>query len=60
MYSSSRKVTHRLNEADLKCKNGCNYYGNVEWGGYCSKCHRDYMQMKRQKNASVSFNHGGR
>ncbi|XP_075220580.1 rab5 GDP/GTP exchange factor-like [Lycorma delicatula] len=58
MYSTSRKVTHRLNEADLKCKNGCDYYGNVEWGGYCSKCHRDYMQMKRQKNASLSFSYG--
>ncbi|XP_039291981.1 rab5 GDP/GTP exchange factor isoform X2 [Nilaparvata lugens] len=55
MYSS-KKVTHRLNQADLKCKNyPCEYYGNIEWGGYCSKCHRDYIQSKRQKNSSAAL-----
>ncbi|RZF32488.1 hypothetical protein LSTR_LSTR012226, partial [Laodelphax striatellus] len=55
MYSS-KKVTHRLNQADLKCKNyPCEYYGNIEWGGYCSKCHRDYVQSKRQKNSSAAI-----
>ncbi|XP_069669184.1 rab5 GDP/GTP exchange factor-like isoform X2 [Periplaneta americana] len=46
MYST-KNPSLRINEADLKCKNGCGYYGNAEWGGYCSKCH----QRERLKKA---------
>ncbi|XP_063239391.1 rab5 GDP/GTP exchange factor [Bacillus rossius redtenbacheri] len=39
----------RINQNDLMCKNGCEYYGNSEWDGYCSQCHLKSVKNERLK-----------
>ncbi|XP_021916029.1 rab5 GDP/GTP exchange factor isoform X2 [Zootermopsis nevadensis] len=61
MYST-KNPSLRINEADLKCKNGCGYYGNAEWEGYCSKCHHEHIQRERIKKSGGlrGLDHGER
>ncbi|GBP43824.1 hypothetical protein EVAR_82256_1 [Eumeta japonica] len=54
MMFASKTPTLRIDESDLKCKNGCDYYGNSQWQGYCSKCHREQMQRQRHAEKATS------
>ncbi|XP_017779168.1 PREDICTED: rab5 GDP/GTP exchange factor [Nicrophorus vespilloides] len=50
--NSFKQPTLRINQADLMCKNGCGYFSNADWDGYCSKCHRSALEKERQKKLS--------
>lgn len=56
MYAT-KQPSLRINQADLKCKTGCGYFGNADWNGYCSKCYRGQMEVERQKKSKYTHGH---
>lgn len=53
--SSLKWSSLRVDEKDLMCKKGCGFYGNLEWKGYCSKCHKAVVESEKyaEKNNAV-------
>ncbi|CAD7083043.1 unnamed protein product [Hermetia illucens] len=53
MYST-KSPSLRINSGDLKCRNGCGFYGNTQFDGFCSKCFRERQQgLERQRKQRV-------
>lgn len=53
MYST-KSPSLRINSGDLKCRNGCGFYGNTQFDGFCSKCFRERQQgLERQRKREL-------
>ncbi|KAL7851552.1 hypothetical protein AOLI_G00219080 [Acnodon oligacanthus] len=49
MSSRSEHRGIHLDPSDLRCKKGCDFFGNPAWNGLCSKCWREENQHSRAR-----------
>ncbi|KAH8415620.1 hypothetical protein KR222_006678, partial [Zaprionus bogoriensis] len=51
---ANRAPMLRIGQQDLKCRQGCGYYGNTQFDGLCSKCFRERNDKQRRRRNSAA------
>ncbi|EDV96006.1 rab5 GDP/GTP exchange factor [Drosophila grimshawi] len=52
---ANRAPMLRIGQQDLKCRQGCGYYGNTQFDGLCSKCFRERNDKQRKKQRASEY-----